>query len=71
MNKNHDKDGRFATGKSGKASGAKSSSSIKIPSTFQLDVSKMQKNKLPKELKKGSIDSPAYKKWIYENWAKK
>jgi len=64
MNKNHDsKTGRF-TG------GGGSSKSKSIPSTFQLDLNKMKANKLPKELKKGSIDSPAYKKWIYKNWAK-
>ena len=62
MNKHHGKDGKFTSGGgSGKSS---------TPATFQLDVNKMKKNKLPKELKKGGVDSPAYKEWIYKNWAK-
>jgi len=47
MNKNRSKDGRYAHGKTGKVSGGtKSSSSSKIPGTFQIDLGKMRSNKL-------------------------
>ena len=41
-----------------------------IPSTFQLSVDKMKQTRLPKSLQKASIDSPQYKRWIYEHWRK-
>jgi hypothetical protein len=43
--------------------------------TFSLDINKMKKIKIPKELKKkwmknGGVDNPEYRVWIKKNWKK-
>lgn len=35
-----------------------------------IDLSKMQKIKMPKDIKSKGIDSKEYKEWVQENWAK-
>ena len=62
MNKNHDKKtGKFTSGKSGGSSSSSNSSSR--PQTFQIDLNKMNKTRLPKELKKKGLPWEKAKAW--------
>ena len=47
----------------------KPTGSKKRPDTFGISLEKMQKNKLPKDVKSAGIDSEKYKQWIWENWS--
>ena len=43
-------------------------SPMKRPSTFALNVKKVQNTRLPKNIAIKGIDSEEYKQWIWENW---